>query len=84
MNKENIFNELATAVDSYAWVQSNTLKEKFGTIDSEEEYQKVEADVLAYVESKEFRNKVVQEEIAILNNISRIATEAVGEYVNED
>jgi len=36
-DKAEVFNKLATAIDSFAWVAANTLKEKFGVVDDEEE-----------------------------------------------
>lgn len=68
-HKEEVFNTLATLIDSYAWVTANTLKEKFGVIDSEEEYEKIKEEVVDYVESQEFKDKVHNAEVDILQRI---------------
>lgn len=71
--KEEIFNKLATSIDAYAWVTANTLKDKFGTIDDEEEYKKIEEEVVDYVESDEFKELVKQREMSILDDIATVA-----------
>jgi hypothetical protein len=71
--KAEVFSALATNVDSYAWVMSTVLKEKFGTVDSEEEYEKIAEEVAAYSESDEFKAKCAEAEIYTLNNIVAIA-----------
>lgn len=77
--KEEIFNKLATAVDAYAWVSANTLKDKFGTVDDEEEYKKIEQEVVDYVESDEFMQLVKEKEIAIMEEIVSTALTAMQE-----
>lgn len=77
--KEEIFNKLATAVDAYAWVSANTLKEKFGTIDDEEEYKKIEQEVVDYVESDEFKELVKQKELSLFDDIATVALTAMQE-----
>ena len=77
--KAEIFNELATAIDSFAWVSFNLLKAKFGVIDDEEEYKKVEQDVVDYAASIEFADKVKEAEIKILNDITATALKAIRE-----
>ena len=71
--KAQVFNGLATNVDAYAWVMSTVLKEKFGTVDSEEEFEKIAEEVAAYAESDEFKAKAAEAEIYILNTIVSIA-----------
>ncbi|WMM95586.1 hypothetical protein CRP143_gp21 [Roseobacter phage CRP-143] len=77
--KAEIFNELATSIDSFAWVSSNTLKAKFGVVDDEEEYKKIEQEVVDYAASAEFAGKVKESEIVILNAIAATALKAVQE-----
>lgn len=75
-DKAEVFNKLATAIDSFAWVAANTLKEKFGVVDDEEEYKKIESEVVDYVESDEFKNKVKATELEILTEIATVAQAA--------
>jgi hypothetical protein len=82
--KEELFNKLATAVDAYAWVAANTLKEKFGVVDDEEEYKKIEQDVVDYVESDEFKEKVKAAEISILDDIATVALTGLQELRHGD
>ena len=67
--KAKVFNELASSLDTYAWVTANKLKEKFGTIDDEEEYKKIEEEVIEYSKSSYFLDEVKKEEVTILNTI---------------
>ena len=67
--KEELFNELASAVDAYAWVSANLLKDKFGVVDSEEEYEKIKEEVVDYVASEEFKELVKNTEKEILDSI---------------
>jgi hypothetical protein len=71
--KAELFNKLATSIDAFAWVAANTLKDKFGTIDDEEEYKKIEQDVVDYTQSDEFSEKVVATELSILDDIATAA-----------
>lgn len=80
--KAEVFNELATAIDSFAWVSANTLKAKFGVIDDEEEYKKVQEEVVAYAESQEFADKVREAELAIMDDIVSTALKALEELKN--
>lgn len=81
--KEETFNTLATAIDSFAWVSSNTLKDKFGVVDSEEEYEKIKDEVVAYAESDEFKDTVAQKEFEILQEIANTAIECMRECVED-
>lgn len=77
--KAEIFNDLATGIDSFAWVSSNLLKAKFGVVDDEEEYKKIEQEVVDYARSIEFADKVKESEITILNSIVSTALKAIRE-----
>lgn len=68
-HKAGVFNALATAIDNYAWITASLLKEKFGTIDDEEEYKSIQQEVVEYVESEEFKESSRQAEIKIFKNI---------------
>ena len=76
--KEEVFNTLATLVDNYAWVTANTLKDKFGVVDDEEEYEKIKEQVVDYVESQEFKDKVTETEIDILQKIGEAVIAELG------
>ena len=71
--KAQVFEGLASNVENYAWVTSTVLKQKFGVVDSEEEFEKIKDEVAAYAESDEFKAKAAEEEIYLLNNIVSIA-----------
>lgn len=71
--KAQVFEGLASNVENYAWVTSTVLKQKFGVVDSEEEFEKIKEEVESYSQSAEFKAKVAQEEIFLLNNIVSIA-----------
>lgn len=77
--KAEIFNELATAIDSFAWVSSTVLKAKFGVVDDEEEYKKIEQDVVDYAQSEDFASKVQEAEVSILEGIVSTALSAMQE-----
>lgn len=81
--KAETFNTLATAIDSFAWVSANTLKEKFGTIDDEEEYKKIEQEVVDYAQSDEFKEIVAKKEFEILQEIANTAIECMRECVED-
>jgi len=83
-NKAELFNKLATAVDKYAWVSASLLKEKFGTIDDEEEYKKVEQEVVDDASSVGFKEAVRTTEIGILEDIITTATTTIRELQNGD
>lgn len=73
--KSILFETLATNVESYAWVASTVLKEKFGTIDDEEEYKKIAEEVVDYSQSEEFKSICTNKEIGILETIVATAIE---------
>ena len=77
--KAELFNELATAIDAFAWVSANTLKAKFGVVDDEEEYKKIEQEVVDYASSSEFADKVRESEVLIMQGIVDTALKAVRE-----
>lgn len=82
--KAEIFNNLAVSLDSFAWVSANTLKAKFGVVDDEEEYKKIEQEVVDYAASEEFLNKVRESEISILEGIVTTALSAMRELEDGD
>lgn len=81
-DKGELFNTLATAIDGYAWVAANTLKEKFGTIDDEEEYKAIEQEVVDYAESEEFKQLVTDKEILLLEEIIKVSSAALEALTN--
>lgn len=80
--KAEIFNKLATSIDSFAWVSANLLKAKFGIVDDEEEYKKIQEQVVDYAQSQEFKDTVQQHELDILAGISETALNAMQELTN--
>jgi hypothetical protein len=54
------------------------LKDKFGVVDNEEEYEKIKEEVVDYVESQEFKDKVTETEIDILQKIGEAVVAELG------
>ena len=77
------FAMMAEELDEFAWAFNKTLKDKFGEVETEEEYEEIKQDVIDYVESEDGQLDIKTNQADALADLAFVAIGSLYKLVGD-